>query len=364
MEAGLSMDPRRPTSADVAARAGVSRATVSFVLNERADVKIRSATRLRVIEAANELGYHPNAPARQLAGGSSLTLGLVLLQTPEQVAGDALLAETLRGLSSAARAAGYRVLVESIVPGDGGYSDILRTRRAEGLVISGPRSDDATLEALAGERFPIVLQGSLPGLAVPSVDVDNVAGARQAVEHLLGLGHRRIGCVTNAPLAYTAARDRLDGYRQALEAAGIGFDEGLVTEGEFDAPSGHRAMTRLLGTEGMTAVFVASDVVALGAMGALREAGLRVPEDVSVVGFDNIPLAAYVDPPLTTVRIPAFELGLVAGQALVDRVARRPVADRTLLPLELVVRASTAPLTRATEEVWVAGLRPGRRSEA
>jgi len=202
------MDPRRPTSADVAALAGVSRATVSFVLNERADVKISSATRLRVIDAANELGYHPHAPARQLAGGSSLTLGLVLLQTPEQVAGDALLAETLRGLSSAARTAGYRVLVESIVPGDGGYADILRTRRAEGLVISGPRSDDATLEALAGERFPIVLQGSLPGFALPSVDVDNVAGARQAVEHLVGLGHRRIGCVTNAPLAYTAAMER------------------------------------------------------------------------------------------------------------------------------------------------------------
>ena len=133
------MDPRRPTSADVAALAGVSRATVSFVLNERADVKISSATRLRVIDAANELGYHPHAPARQLAGGSSLTLGLVLLQTPEQVAGDALLAETLRGLSSAARTAGYRVLVESIVPGDGGYADILRTRRAEGAqLLRGP----------------------------------------------------------------------------------------------------------------------------------------------------------------------------------------------------------------------------------
>lgn len=337
------MEPRRPTSADVAALAGVSRATVSFVLNERADVKISPATRQRVIDAATQLGYHPHAPARQLAGGSSLTLGLVLLQTPEQVAGDALLAETLRGLSTAARTAGYRVLVESIIPGDGGYAEILRTRRAEGLVISGPRRDDPTLEPLVNEGFPIVLQGSLPGFRGPSVDVDNVAGARRAVEHLIELGHRRIGCVTNAPLAYTAASERLEGYRQALQAAGIVFNETLVAEGEFDAPSGHRAMTRLLAADRVSAVFAASDVVALGVIGALREAGQRVPQDVSVVGFDDIPLAAYVDPPLTTVRIPAFELGLTAGQALVDQVARRPVADRTLLPIELVVRASTAP---------------------
>lgn len=337
------MEPKRPTSADVAALAGVSRATVSFVLNDRADVKIRPATRQRVTEAASQLGYHPHAPARQLAGGSSLTLGLVLLQTPEQVAGDALLAETLRGLSTAARSAGYRVLVESIIPGDGGYAEILRTRRAEGLVISGPRKDDPTLEPLVNEGFPIVLQGSLPGFPGPSVDVDNVAGARRAVEHLIELGHRRIGCVTNASLAYTAASERLEGYRQALQAAGVGFNETLVAEGEFDAPSGHRAMMRLLAADHVTAVFAASDVVALGVIGALREAGRRVPLDVSVIGFDDIPLAAFFDPPLTTVRLPAHDLGRAAGRALLERIRGRPVPARMLLPTELVVRGSTGP---------------------
>lgn len=343
------MEARRPTSADVAALARVSRATVSFVLNARTDVKISPATRQRVIDAANELGYHPHASARQLAGGSSLVLGLVMLQTPEQVAGDALLAETLRGLSTAARTAGYRVLVESIALGDDGYAEILRTRRAEGLVISGPPSDDPALGQLVREGFPIVLQGSLPGFDVPSVDVDNVAGARQAVDHLIGLGHRRIGCVTNAPLAYTAASQRLQGYREALEAAGVGFDPSLVAEGAFDAPSGHSAMATLLDRSGRPpdAVFVASDVVAFGAIAALREAGLRVPTDVSLVGFDDIPLAAYFDPPLTTILLPAYDLGLTAGQALLDRIAHRSVAERTLLPTELVVRASTAPGGRA-----------------
>lgn len=334
------MDPRRPTSADVAARAGVSRTTVSFVLNDR-DVSISRATRERVLEAARQLDYHPHAPARQLAGGRSQTVGLVLRQSPEQVAGDALLAETLRGLTSAARAGGFRVIVEALEPGNGPYADLLRSGRADGVVVSGPRVDDGDLLQIVGEGFPVVLQGSLPGLDAPSVDVDNRAGAKGAVEHLLALGHRRIGCITNAPLAYTAARERLDGYRAALREAGIEPDPAWVAEGAFDAASGHRAMKELLGRTELDAVFAASDVVALGAIGALRAAHKRIPEDVSIVGFDDIPLAAFFDPPLTTVRLPAYELGQAVGTALLNRISRATIPSRTLLPTELVVRAST-----------------------
>jgi DNA-binding LacI/PurR family transcriptional regulator len=336
---------RRPTSADVASEAGVSRTTVSFVLNGRTDVKIPTETRQRVLAAAERLGYHPNAPARQLAGGRSHILALVLRQTPEQMAGDAVLAETLRGLAAAARSGGFRVMVESLPPdgADATYASLLRAQHADGLVISGPRVDDPSLLGLVRDGFPVVLQGALPGVDVTSVDVDNVAGARGAVEHLLSLGHRRIACITNAPLVYTAAQDRLEGYLQALRNAGIEPRSEWIASADFDAPSGHAAMVELLGRSAFDAVFVASDVVALGAIGALREAGRRVPADVSVVAFDDIPLAAYFDPPLTTVRLPAFELGQAAGHALVERIAGRSVPDRTLLPTELVVRASTAP---------------------
>jgi LacI family transcriptional regulator len=345
------MEPRRPTSADVAALAGVSRATVSFVLNDRPDMKIRPATRRRVIEAAARLGYHPHAPARQLAAGSSLTLGLVLRQSPDQVAGDALLAETLRGLATAARSAGYRVLVEPLEPGDGSYAGLARSAQADGLVISGPRSDDEELTSLLRDDFPLILQGSLHGLAVASVDVDNAAGATRAVEHLIGLGHRRIACITNAPLAYTAAADRLAGYREALERAAIDFDPDLVGIGGFDPASGSRAMDEILArSPHIDAVFVASDVVALGAIGTLRAMGFAVPGDVSVVGFDDIPLAAYFDPPLTTIRVPAHELGLAAGRALLDRISRVPVEQRTLLPTDLVVRSSTRPRQRESPD--------------
>lgn len=334
---------RRPTSADVAARAGVSRTTVSFVLNGRADAQIPPATWRRVEEAARELGYHPHGPARQLAAGSALTLGYVLRQSTEQVTADALLSETLWGLASAARAAGYRVLVEPLEPAGGRYADLLRSQQVDGLVVSGPRADDVELASLVADNFPIVLQGSLPGSTAPSVDVDNRAGALGAVRHLTDLGHRTIGCITNASLAYTAAGERLDGYRDALAEAGIGFDPRLVVEGSFDAASGHRAMAALLERERPTAVFVASDVVAFGAMRALRERGFRIPEDVSVVGFDDIPLAEHFDPPLTTVHLPAHALGATAGCALLDRVAGRPVEGRTLLPTQLMVRESTGP---------------------
>ncbi len=336
--------PRRPTSADVASEAGVSRTTVSFVMNGRTDIKIPPETRQRVLSAAERLGYHPHSPARQRAAGRSHVIGLVLRQTPEQIAGDAVLVDTLRGLASAARTEGFRVLVEPLPPNgpESSFEALLRSQHADGLVISGPRTDDPSLLALAGEDFPIVIQGNMPGLSVASVDVDNVAGARRAVEHLLGLGHRRIACITNAAVVYTAAQDRLAGYRTALGAAGLPALDELIEEGAFDAPSGHAAMKRLLARTTFDAVFVASDVVALGAIGALREAGRRVPADVSVVGFDDIPLAAYFDPPLTTVRLPAYELGQAAGRALLDRIAERSIPSRTLLPTELIGRGSTA----------------------
>jgi LacI family transcriptional regulator len=348
---------RRPTSADVATAAGVSRTTVSFVLNGRQDVKIPDETRQRVLSAAQRLGYHPHAPARQLAGGRSHVIALVLRQTAEQIASDAVLAETLRGLAGAARAAGARVLVEQLAPGDAdaSYAALLRAQHADGLVISGPRLDDPSIIGLVNDDFPIVIQGAFPGLAVASVDVDNVAGSRGAVEHLLSLGHRRIACITNAPVVYSAARERLEGYRQALRAAGLPTPDELVAEAAFDAPSGRTAMARLLATTSFSAAFVASDVVALGAIGALRDAGMRVPRDISIVGFDDIPLAGYFDPPLTTVRLPAFELGQAAGRVLFDRIAGRPIVDRILLPTELVVRGSTAPAVDAREPALTAG---------
>jgi LacI family transcriptional regulator len=316
---------------------------VSFVLNGRADAAIPEETRRRVEDAARELGYHPHGAARALAGGTSQTIGLVFRQSPEQVSADALLAETLWGIGSVAHEGGYRVLVEPLAPESGRYVELVRSQRVDGLIVSGPRIDDEELIQLVEDGFPIILQGSLPAVGAMSVDVDNRAGADAAVSHLVSLGHRRIGCITNAPLAYTAASDRLAGYRAALEVAGIAWDEGLVVEGSFDATSGWSAMRELLArVPDLTGVFIASDIVAFGALRALREAGRRVPGDVSVVGFDDVPLARHFDPPLTTIRIPARALGAAAGRALLERLAGHVADERRLLPTELIVRDSTS----------------------
>lgn len=352
------MPRRKVTSSDVARRAGVSRTTVSFVLNNVPGVRISEETRRRVLKAARELGYFPNAAARSLVTQKTRTIGLVLCQTPDQVFHDAFLPEVLHGISEVMRPAGYRVLVEPVedVSRPNAYIDLVMEQRIDGLILSGPRSDDAELLQLREEGFPVVLLGQLPGTGFPSVDVDNVEGARIAVEHLISLGHTRIGIITNAPPQYTSSAHRLEGYRQALASHGIPFDENLVCYGNFTESSGYRAMNELLGvSEPPTAVFVASDLVAFGALAAIRDRGLLVPRDIAVVGFDDVRLARYVTPPLTTVRLPAYELGQTAAQILLNWLEKGKAPPRlTLLPTELVIRRSCGAI-RPQEFISLSG---------
>lgn len=330
----------RVRAADVAAAAGVSQTTVSLVLNGRSG-HVSERTRQRVLEAADALGYHLNAPARQLASGVTYTLGLVVSQSAEQVAGDAFLGAMLRGLASVARGAGYRVVVEPMSAGEP-YGWLLRAGHVDALAVSGPRVDDPELELLARERFPVVLHGSRPDLDLPSVDVDNEAGARLAVDHLLAQGHRRIACVT-FDLSFTASRERLAGYRAALEAAGLHPDDDLVVVTGYRAGTVAAAVDELLARPDVTAIFAAADLTAAGVLGALREHGRRVPEDVSLIGFDDIPLAEFLDPPLTTVRVPAVEVGEALATRLLERLAGDATYGRRLLPVSLVRRASDGP---------------------
>ncbi len=329
---------QRPRATDVAAAVGVSQTTVSLVLNGRSG-HVSEATREKVLAAAASMGYHLNAPARHLASGVTHTLGLVVRQTSEQMAGDAFLGATLRGLSAVAREAGYRVVVEPIGDADGGYGGLVRSGQVDALVVSGPRTDDDELARLAHEGFPIVVHGTRVDLDVPSVDIDNREGARMAVRHLVEAGHRRIACVV-FDLAYAAACERLAGYEEALREAGIEPDPRLIAETRYRAASAREVAARLIEREEFTAVFAAADLTAAGVLGALRGADCRVPEDVSIVGFDDIPLAEFLDPPLTTIRVPAVAIGEAVGRVLLDRLAGLPVPPRTVLPVELIERSS------------------------
>ncbi len=335
---------KRVTTREVAEQAGVSRTTVSFVLNDVPGMRISDETRQRVLEAARQLNYHPDATARRMVTGRTRVIGFVLRQTPDQVYADRLLPQVLAGVSQAAAAQDFHVLFEPIPPGDhsGAYARLIRERHVDGLLLSGPRSDDRELLRIYEEGAPIVLMGRLPGASIPFVDVDNVGGARLATQHLLGAGHRRVALITNASLAYTAATDRLTGYRQALEAGGCPFDPALVRYGQFTPQSGKAAMEELLDLDRPpTAVFVASDAVAIGALWATRQRSVRVPQDVALVGFDDIPMAEFIDPPLTTVRIPATGLGWGAADLLIRLIDAEGVrSPQLLLDTELIVRES------------------------
>lgn len=341
------MPTRRSTSFDVAKMAGVSRTTVSFVLNNVPGVSISEDTRQRVIDAAKQLNYHPDSRGRKLVRGQSSMLGLVLRQSPEQVYADAFLIKVMLGVEQAAAAQGFHVLLKPVEPDDSeGYTRLINENHVDGIILSGPRQDDIEILRLHREGIPIVLMGQLPGSDIPFADINAIEGAENATHHLIKLGHRRIGLITNASLKYVSAQHRLDGYRQALEKASIEYDQDLVKEGNYTPASGLDAMTCLLSLSSPpTAVFVASDVVAMGAMQAIKKNSLHIPRDMAVVGFDDIPLAEFYDPPLTTIQLPAFGLGWAAGDRLI-RIIQGEKLDQPELFLEskLVVRESTVGL--------------------
>ncbi len=336
------MNRRKITSHDVAARAGVSRTTVSYVLNNVETANISEPTRLRVLDAAGALGYVPNAAAQMLAGHRSHIIGLVFPRTHPHLATHLFLLQILEGLMAVVQEQGLRLIVDSVESNvESAYLDLARAKRIDGLILIDAPGADRALQRLAQDDFPIVTLGyNHPDLC--SVDVDNRRGAQHAVEHLLALGHRRIACITNAPATFTQTDMRLLGYQDALLNAQIALDETLISEGLYSPESGFAAMQPLLAIPQLpTAVFVASDVVAFGVMTAIRARGLAIPQDMAVVGFDDVPLARHAHPPLTTVRMPTVEMGRRAGELLCDQIMGRSVTPRALLETELVVRASS-----------------------
>ncbi|MFQ5352683.1 MAG: LacI family DNA-binding transcriptional regulator [Candidatus Binatia bacterium] len=336
---------KKVVSADVARVAGVSRTTVSLVLNNVAGTNISKGTRRRVLEAARQLEYYPHAAARSLASRRSGNIGVVLCQSADRLFADVFLMEVLHGIHEVIRPQGFHILLEAVedVSAPDAYFGLVQSQQIDGLIVSGPRSDDLQLLRIQENGFPVVLEGQLPGSDLPQVDVDNVGGARLALEHLLSLSHRQIAFISNGPLIYTASRDRLHGYRAALLEAGLSYDESLVRFGEFSRASGHAAMQSLLTLpDRPTAVFVASDLVAFGVLTALREAGLQVPNDMAVVGFDDVRMAAYVTPPLTSVHLPARKLGQTAAETLLRLLAGEEVEKQpVLLDSELIIRESS-----------------------
>ena len=339
----------RPTAtlSDVARLAGVSSNTVSRVVHARGPIS--EATRQKVSKAIADLGYVANSAARSLRGGKTNVVGLVIQDLSNQY-----FAEIVHGASEAIRSGGFDLMLytssndpvkerERVVTLSSGLSD--------GLLIVAPHGSRSSLDLAERSRVPVVLINYWnPSTQLARVNADNYLGARQATEYLLELGHRRIGFITGRP-DHSSAPERPDGFERfrafqdALEQEGVLLDRRLVVPGGLHQPQGRAAGHELLEVpDPPTAIFAANDFCAFGVIEAVRERGLRVPDDVSVIGFDDVPMASQVHPPLTTVRHPLHDLGQTAVQRLIQLIRGHTLEHpEVVLPSSLMIRGSSAP---------------------
>lgn len=338
-------DQTKTTIKDVARRAGVSIATVSYVFNESAPIS--EGTRIRVLKAAAELGYRPNAIARGLRSRESRIIGYSWHQFPPD-RWHPILDRFLYSMAEVAEAEGYHILTFTHSSDSDpwrAYEELILTGRVDGFVLSDTEQDDERVRYLLDSGFPFVAFGRAnEDWDFPYVDVDGAAGVRQAVEHVLSLGHRRIGFI-GWPESSLVGHHRYHGYVTALRARGIPYNPAWVIHTEHSEAAGRKAMRALLDQPAdsrPTAVVTVSDLMAIGAMNAVYEVGLRPGRDVAVVGFDDIPTAQYLRPPLTTLRQPISEVGERVVNMLLKCIQGDELTERTaLLAPRLIVRASS-----------------------
>ena len=331
------------TLEDIARQAGVSRATVSRVIN--GDVNVREKTRANVMEIIQQSNFQPNIAARSLAAGRTNVIGLVIPAGVSAIFTDPYFPYLIQSVSLACNSKDYSTMLWLAEPEFERrmMRQILHSGLLDGVIVSSMLMEDPIVLALNGSHKPFVLFGRHPNLDVNYIDAENVRGGYEATLHLIQLGHKRIATITG-PQNMIAGYDRFEGYRKALEGRGFPVLPELIAEGDFSEASGYLATQRLLAAN-PTAIFVASDTMAEGALRALRDAGLRVPQDVAVVGFDDMPDASRTNPPLTTIRQPTRQMGALAVNTLIDIIQNPGEHKRhIILPIELVIRESCGAL--------------------
>lgn len=333
-----------PTIKDIAREAGVSIATVSRTLN--GENGVGSANRERILAIATRLNYIPNLQARGLVIQKPNALGIVIPRTSEFAFSNPYYAEILKGIEKKTREAGMYLVFS--FSRDESYARMVQHRLAAGIIIIANRIDDPWVEEAWSMKIPMVL---IPGdpykPRIPSVDVDNAEGAFQAVNHLAELGHREIAFL-NGPANSKYCLERMAGYRKGLKKNGIPFRKEWILEFDFTQQGGYEGMKILLSRRhSPSAVLVVNDFSAMGALRAAKDMGCRVPEDISIVGFGDVPFSSMTDPPLTTIQEPFQEMGHEAARILLSIVhGNNDFQRHKVLPVKLVVRDSTAPAPR------------------
>lgn len=340
---GIEKRKMSATIKDVAKIAGVSTSTASLALNDKP--RVSKKTKAKVLEAAQMLDYYPNIIARGLVKRKTNNLALVISHTADYIFFSPYFIEIVRGISNTTNSLGYRLMI-SIVSAEieekSAYIQIIKEGSIDGLFLLDVRLRDERILELKRENFPFVVIGrDFISKGVSYVDPDDTNGACQAVRHLASLGHKKIAFI-NGHSDYMVSFDRLEGYRKALAEAELSYNPNLVRHSGFTQESGYRMMKGIINdSSDFTALFTASDLMAMGAMKAIKEKGLGIPEDIAVVGFDDIPAAAFADPPLTTVRQPICDIGALAAKILIGIVEGKRVNEKhIIMPTQLIIRKS------------------------
>ena len=329
------------TIKDIAKKAGVSPTTVSRVLNDKPDVS--DETKQKIEEVIDELNYNPNGIARGLVLNKTHTLGLVIPDISNP-----FFPEVAKGIEDKAKEAGYSVIfcnTDNHIQGEKEAIELMKSKQVDGMIVSLAinQENKQELAELAAENFPVVqIDRKIPDAGFPAVVIDNQAAAYKATQHLIDLGHTKIAHISGN-LEVKPAQDRLTGFKEALENVGLGSTAEWIREGDYSSESGYREMKELLQLdERPTAVFIANDLMALGAYEAVFEAGLKIPEDISIVGYDDIEVASVIRPALTTISQPEYQLGVEAAELLIDSLegADKSQSDQ-VLAAELVERNSS-----------------------
>jgi len=345
------MKPRRVSAQDVAEQAGVSRTTVSFVLNNSPGKSITEETRRRVLRAADELGYMPNQDARRLALVRSSAIGVFITHS-QYVYSDVFISRVIEGMSQAVNRNRVQLVIHPLRFEEQGYMRMVEESGVQGVILINTREKDPGVAELSRNGVPAVSIDFMEDSLVDQVYVDNRGAAREIVKLVLEWGHRDVAMITHAPLEFSASRRRFEGYCDALAEYGIDPNESWIRNGSFSEDSGYKAMNELLHNEPRpTAVFSGNDMIAYGALMASRDNGVLVPDDISIVGFDDDYLSRYTNPPLTTMALPAAGLGSEAVNLLLRRIQAGRVAavgegeegaapQRIVLPTHISIRGS------------------------
>ncbi len=329
---------------DVAEKAGVSVSTVSHVVNETRFVS--AETRVRVLSAMDDLNYQPNKLASSLRRKDKRTQTLGLL-VPDSL--NPFFTEALRGVEDACFKANYNVFLcnsENQPKKELEYLEDLIGKQIDGIILISTGTQDSIELLNQNNITPVLVDRELGHNKCDSVMLENELGGQIAAQYLIDLGHQRIGCITG-PSFLTPSAKRVLGYRKSLQDAGIPIDEAMIVQGDFRPQSGYSGMNTLLALpDPPTAVFACNDMMAIGAMHAIHEANLQIPNDISIIGFDDIMFASYTMPPLTTVAQPSYEMGLIAAEILINRLSdSRSQPRQEILSPTLVIRESCRALS-------------------